>query len=1011
MNSSKQSPIFYQETPWPDAETLDALHPFVREWFEKKFKQLSPPQQFSVLNIKRGMNTLISSPTGSGKTLSAFLAVIDNLITLADKGQLQEHVYAIYISPLKALANDIEKNLNTPLKEIQELAKRYGRDIDVRVGVRSGDTTSSQKQAMLKKPPHIMITTPESLAISLASIKFSLMLSKADAVIIDEIHSLADSKRGTQLSLCLEQLEDARVSDMRGSPLVRIGLSATVRPLEDVAQFLVGMQDPQKMVFRPCRIVDVQFLKQLDLKVLSPVSDLVNTTHEHLQKKLYQLLHDLIQEHKTTLIFTNTRSGTERVVHNLKDIFPRNYVGIFDEKKKKNADDDVANETQDEKKKEQFEEDERGYIGAHHGSLSKQHRLNIENRLKNGELKAVVCSTSLELGIDIGYVDLVILLGSPKSVARALQRIGRSGHKLHETAKGRIIVMDRDDLVECSILLKSAIEKKIDSIHVPKNALDVLSQMIYGFAIDKQRHIEELFLLVRKSFPYSTLSREVFMSVIYYLSGNYVELEKRYVYGKIWYDEKTQMIGKRGKLARLLFMTNVGTIPDETNIKVKLGETIIGTITEGFLERLKPGDVFVLGGEAYEFHYSRGLVASVKTSGGRLPTVPSWISEMLPLSFELACDISLFRKYMADLFETKKSSGEIKAFIDKYLYVDAHARDALYNYFYEQYNYSIIPHSRRIVIEHFSEGNTKYVIFHTLYGRRTNDVLARALAYAHARVTKRDVAIGISDNGFYLKSTHAIPARRLWSLIKPHELQKLMVVALDKTEVLRMRFRHCAARSLMILRSYKGQSKSVGKQQMSSRLLLQTIKEIDDEFPILQEARREVLEDLMDIHKARLVLEQNIPLEEVFHDVPSPFAFDMVLDSYTDLLRIEDRVEFLKRMHLLVLEKIANKGKKVHFEKPAVEFSYENLWNEQHAMERKKQENYIEYLHELFRRAARKVGLETNLIYDGHLLIDGREKEVRQEFYAWLKELLSGTVPKIWHDDLVKFFQEKLRDF
>ena len=983
--SSQTSLISYQETPWTQEKTFDSLHPFVREWFTKKFVNLSPPQKFSVLNIKRGINTLISSPTGSGKTLSAFLAIIDDLVTKADKGVLEEQVYAIYISPLKALANDIDKNLKEPLKEIQEIAKENGRTIKIRVGTRTGDTTASQKNKMLTKAPHIMITTPESLAISLASIKFSQLLTSATHVIVDEIHSLADNKRGVHLALCLEQLEAARTNNNIYTPITRIGLSATVRPLETVAEFLVGRENHE--CTRPCRIVDVQFLKQLDLQVISPVSNLIDTSHERMQEALYKKIHELIQSHTTTLIFTNTRSATERVVHKLKNLYPKNYQGIIDGE-------------------QEITDDTPGLIGAHHGSLSKQHRLRIENQLKAGELKAVVCSTSLELGIDIGYVDLVILLGSPKSVARALQRIGRSGHKLHETAKGRILVLDRDDLIECSILLKAAVEKKIDGIRVPKNSLDILSQMIYGFAIERQLHIDELYQIITRASPYATLPRDVFMSVIEYLSGEYVTLEKRHVYGKIWYDQDTGMVGRRGKLARLIYMTNIGTIPSETSIKVKVGETIIGTITEPFLERLKPGDVFVLGGESYEFRYTRGLTATVKTSGGKLPTVPSWISEMLPLSFELASMIQQFRQYLAELFENNKNKKEITQYLREYLYVDETAIEAIYQYFLEQHKYSVIPHARRLVIETFKEGNINYAIFHTTYGRRTNDVLSRALAFAHAKTTGRDVELGITDNGFYLKSTHALPARRLWTLIKPDDLRRIMNQALDKSEILRMRFRHCAARALMILRTYKGQNKSVGKQQMSSRLLLSAVKELGDDFPILKEARREVLEDVMDVERAEQVLRYDLPTEEVHHKIPSPFAFNLVLHAYTDLLRMEDRAVFLKRMHEKVLESIEGK-KSVSFEKPAVDFSYERLWDKQHALERQKKEDYDAYLHELFSQAARKTGLEADLVHDGHLFIDKRNKEISRKFWEFLDELLTGVVPKAWPDDLVKFFQEQ----
>ena len=274
------------------------------------------------------------------------------------------------------------------------------------------------------------------------------------------------------------------------------------------------------------------------------------------------------------------------------------------------------------------------------------HRFELENRLREGKLKVVVSSTSLELGIDIGYIDLVICLGSPKSVARALQRIGRSGHRLHEKTKGRIIVLDRDDLVECAVLLKDAIERKIDKIHIPTNCLDVLAQQIDGIAIQDKIHIDDLYKLIKQSYCYKGLSREDFQEVIDYLAGKYISLEDRNVYAKIWHDETTGMIGRRGKLGRVIYMTNIGTIPEEVRVAVKVGDQTVGYIEEPFLEKLRPGDIFALGGTVYEFKFSRGMVAQVRASANRPPTIPSWFSEMLPLSFESAMEIQRFRKLL-----------------------------------------------------------------------------------------------------------------------------------------------------------------------------------------------------------------------------------------------------------------------------------------------------------------------------------------------------------------------------
>jgi ATP-dependent Lhr-like helicase len=1039
-------PITHQTEEFPESEILESLHPFVREWFTSTFKEFSPPQRYAIRNIQQGVNCLISSPTGSGKTLSAFLAIINELVTRADTGQLEDKVYCIYISPLKALANDINRNLKEPLAAISKISKRYQRELPIRVGTRTGDTTTSERAKMLERPPHILITTPESLSIALTSVKFSQMLKLTRYLIIDEIHALAENKRGTHLSLGIERLA-------KHATFTRIGLSATVAPLDEIAKYLVGYEDPEQKIFRDCRIVDVQYLKRLDLKVLSPVDDIMNVSHTRLQDATYELLHELIQSHRTTLVFTNTRSGTERVVHQLKDRYPKAYANVLDADEEQEGLREAEGETHERlseeaelgesdteiidrekaaeflsKPSEDIDEDKvlseiakrpKSLIGAHHGSLSKQHRLRIESMLKAGELKSVVCSTSLELGIDIGFIDLVVLLGSPKSVARALQRIGRSGHKLHEEAKGRIIVMDRDDLVECSVLLKAAIEKKIDRVNIPKNALDVLAQQLYGMAIEDVTTLEDAWRTIKSSYSYDGLTRKEFDDTLMYLSGEYTQLTERNIYGKIWIDRESGTFGKRGKLARLIYMTNVGTIPDETSVHVKIGEHTIGTITEDFAERLKPGDVFVLGGEPYEFRFTRGMTAQVKTSAGRMPTVPNWISEMLPLSYDLALEIQNFRKYMDQWFGMGKPKEEVKDWIRSYLYVDERGVEAIWRYCHEQYAFSVIPHRHRILLEHFKDGNKKYVFVHSLHGRRVNDVLARALAYVNGRITGRDVEVSITDNGFYLKSTQPIHALRALKLIREDELQKLMEIALDQSEVLKRRFRHCAGRALMILRNYKGQSKSVGRQQISSMLIINAVRRIGNDFPILKEARREILEDLMDIHHARDVVRQlqsgAITVEERSTDLPSPFAFNLVLQGYVDILKVEDRIEFVRRMHDLVLQEIGERPKKPKERSerkdvlPAVEFTYERLWEEQEAVKRRREEDFQGYLKDELRKVTRRIGLDADYYYHANRLIDGDTEGYPQKFKDWLHTLVTGTVPKVWHDDLIKFFIEKER--
>jgi len=858
--------IEIKEKPNKKQEIEKILHPYIKKWFFSRFKEFSLPQLFGVMEIHSRSNILVSAPTGATKTLTGFLSILNELVDSAEKGILEDKIYCVYISPLKALNNDVERNLVEPLQEIEKIA---GKKLGIRIAVRTGDTSAKDKQKMLKTPPHILITTPESLGIVLASIKFKDHLTNVEWCIVDEIHALAENKRGVDLSLSLERL--AYLS----SHMTRVGLSATIAPLEEVAKFLVGYENGK---LRNCKIVDVQFIKQMDLKVLSPVPDLIDSEHGTMHHAMYELIDKLVQQHRTTLIFTNTRAATERVVDHLKDKFPKNYTEN---------------------------------IGAHHGSLSKRLRHNIEKRLRNGELKAIVSSTSLELGIDIGYIDLVICLGSPKSVARFLQRAGRSGHKLHEKVKARIIVLDRDDLVECAVLLKSAIEKKIDKIHIPVNALDVLAQQLDGLAIQQKWDINELFNIIKQSYCFRKLEKKEFMEVIDYLSGKHASLEDRYIYAKIWHDPETKMVGRRGKLGRVIYMTNIGTIPDESYIIVKVGDSPIGKIDEGFLEKLRRGDVFVLGGEKYQFLYAKGMVAYVKSSTHRPPTIPSWYSEMLPLSFDLASDIGKFRKLMLEKFCLGKTKKEIIIFINEYLYVDENAANSIYNYFNEQFTYTQMPSGKRMIVEHYSEDSKKYVIFHSLYGRRVNDCLSRAVAFAISRTQHRDVEIGVNDNGFYIGSEKRVNVMHAFKLIKSKELEKLMKLAIDKSEVLKRRFRHCATRALMILRNYKGKRKRVGRQQVSSMILMNAVKRISNDFCILKEARREVLEDLMDITNAKKIIKdienKKILIEEIFTNVPSPFAFNLVAQGYTDMLKIEERVEFIRRMHKNVLVKISLK--------------------------------------------------------------------------------------------------------
>ncbi len=844
-------------------QIVKTLHPLVKEWFFSKFKEFSITQKYGVPAIWERKNILITAPTGGTKTLTAFLSILNYLVMLAEKNELEDRVYCVYTSPLKALSNDIHKNLVEPLNEIYEIAEKKNVKLQkIRIGLRTGDTTQAEKAKMYKNPPHILITTPESLAIMLTSSKFINYLQRIEFCIVDEIHAL-DNKRGTYLSITLERLNEVS----RIWP-VKIGLSATISPLEEVAKYLVGEEE-----YRKVEIADIPLKKQIDIEVLSPVKNIIED--ENITLNMYELIDKLVNQHKTTLIFTNTRAGTERVVSHLKDKFPT----IYGEHN----------------------------IAAHHGSLSKNIRFRIEERLRNGELKVVVCSTSLELGIDIGYIDLVIMLGSPKSSARALQRMGRAGHRLHETAKGRFIITDRDDLIECCIIQKEMIEKKINELYIPKNCLDVLAQQVYGMAIYRQWDVEELFSLIRKSYCYSNLSKNEFYDIISYLSGEYA-LEKNSVYGKIWYDPETKMIGKKGKLARVIYLTNIGTIPEESYIQVKLAPAgdHIGVIDESFMERMKRGDVFVLGGNKYEYAYAKGMNLYVKNALHKNPTIPSWFSEQLPLSFNSANEINKLRLLMKEKLEKKETKEKIIEFLQDYLYVNKNTSEAIYNYFYEQYKFSEIPSSKIITIERY-KGEKNYLLVNSMYGRRVNDALSRALGYLMAQAGGRDIEMGITDSGFYFAG-ESLKIEKAFNFLNSKNIKEVLTEAIEKTDLLARRFRHCAARSLMIIKTYKGQSKTVGKQQMKSHFLLYAVKKISKNFPILNEARREVLEDVMDIENTKKVLNliENKLVEIKIIDVtlPSPFTLNLILQGHSDLIKVEDKQAFLKRMHKLHMKVI-----------------------------------------------------------------------------------------------------------
>ena len=843
-------------------EVLDLLQPLIRGWFTAKFAGLTEPQAYAVPLIHARKNVLVSSPTGSGKTLTAFLSIINELYSKQLRGELEAKIYCVYVSPLKALANDINRNLETPLREMAELAGREGKPApEVRVGVRSGDTTAQERQRQVRRPPHIFITTPESLAIILSTPKFREAFAGVEWVILDEIHEVCSSKRGALLAVCLERLRE-----QTGRDFVRIGLSATIAPIEEEAKFLAGFEGGK---VREMHIVEVDTRKSLDLAVLCPVKDMTAVPMDVANARMYDVLSRLIDEHRTTLIFTNTRSGTEHVSFKLKE------RGVED-------------------------------LEAHHGSLSKDTRLDVEAKLKDGALKAAVSSTSLELGIDIGYIDLVVQIGSPKSVAKGLQRIGRAGHAYGDTAKGRMIAFEPWELMECATLAKAAYDARIDRVDIPRNPLDVLAQALVGMSMEKRWEADEAFALLRRSYPFHELPKKDFTAVLDYLSSRNPDIK---VFAKIWFDEQEGRFGRK-KGTRMIYFTNVGTIPEEGTYHVfsERGSPL-GELSEKFVEYMSPGDIFVLGGRTHQFVRVRGTAVYVKDASGRAPTVPSWTGEMLPRSFDLSIAVGQFRQAIADRIDADGEAAARRWLLETHR-VDEGAARSLVSYVQEQRALlPDLPTDRRVLLEGYIDvkGN-RNVIFHFPFGRRVNDALSRAYAFAITEAHRTNVRVSVTDDNFMLTVPKRIEIDGLVGLVTSEGLEQLLRRAVRNTELFKQRFRHCATRAFMVLRNYKGREVSIGRQQLRSQRVLDWLHEIED-FPVVKETYNEILHEVMDLRRAREVLEgiEGGAIEvrtSDFSNLPSPFAHNVVLQGVSDLVLMEDRSALLRELHRQVLRRV-----------------------------------------------------------------------------------------------------------
>ena len=888
-----------------DGDVLGLLEPAVRQWWVEHYGAsipdnggfFTPPQRGAIPLVDRETNTLICAPTGSGKTLASFTAIINELYRRERADRLENAVYCLYISPLRSLANDIHRNLEVPLEGIAEIAAGEAEPEDsadtegrlkIRHAIRHGDTPSAQRRRMLDESPHILNTTPETLAILLNAPTFKENLRTVEYVIVDEIHSVAENKRGTHLAVSLERLEELT----ERSP-TRIGCSATVEPLETIGEFLVGRESPGGSA-REYEVVDARFAREFDIQLSSPTDDLINTPREEIQRRLYDRLGELIAEHTNTLVFTNTRSGAERVLYNLRERYG------FDETDS----------------------------GCHHGSLAKERRQRVEAQLKRGELDVVTTSTSLELGIDMPYIDLVVQIGSPKSVAALLQRVGRAGHRLGRTVTGRVLVLDRDELVECAVMLEKAREGFVDRIFVPENAQDVAAQHVYGMAINAVRPEREVRAVLRRAYPYRNYADADFEQLSRYLTAEYEGLADHNVYAKIWRDTNDSpdgehhypefpvgelLIGKRGRLARVIYMTNVGTIPDSftCDVFVRGSEEWVGTLDEEYLDTLEKGDIFVLGGQRYEYRYRRGSKVAVDPTGAR-PTVPSWYSERLPLSYDLGREIVAFQGELLGKLD-EGGPPAVRRWLRTFP-IDENGLRALTRTFDAQVRYAGIESTStdaRLAIEaetDHEEYKRRYYV-HSNYGRKFNDGFSRLLAYRCTQVANANVGVAVADNGFSLSMplNRKVDLADIIRLIDPAAVRGDLRASLQGTDLLKRYFRINATRALLILKRYKGYEKSASQQQISSEMLLGFAESLE-EFAVIEETYRELMEDKLDIERieaiCRAIQAGEITITSHRVESPTPRAFGLATLMASDVVLADDESRVLREFHERVMSAI-----------------------------------------------------------------------------------------------------------
>jgi ATP-dependent Lhr-like helicase len=851
---------------------LPDFHPAVANWFSRTFAAPTAAQRAAWPAIAAQRHVLIAAPTGSGKTLAAFLAVLDSLVREGvANGALADETTVVYVSPLKALSNDIHKNLEAPLAGIrEELAALALPPLDIRTFVRTGDTPQHERAAMRRRPPHIVVTTPESLYILMGSQSGRQMLSSTRTVIVDEIHAMAGSKRGVHLALTLERLES-----LAARKLTRVGLSATQKPIEDVARFLVGTRNLLPDGRADCAIIDAGHVRERDLQLEIPASPLEAVMSGEVWTQIYDRLAQLVSEHRTTLVFVNTRRQAERLARHLSERLGE------------------------------------AYVTAHHGSMAKESRLRAEQRLKAGELRALVATASLELGIDIGEVDLVCQLASPRSIAALLQRVGRSGHSVGGTPKGRLFPLSRDDLVECTALIAAVRRGELDRLMMPGRPLDVLAQQIVAEVAAREWPQEELFGLVRGAYGYRELARAEFDEVLRMLAEGYSTRRGRH--GALIYHDAVNQLVKGRRNARLTAITSGGTIPDSADYQVILEPQaqFVGTVNEDFAVESLQGDVFQLGNVSYRIlRVEQGRIR-VEDAHGEPPSIPFWLGEAPGRSDELSLSVSRLREELEAQLEAGLESAT--AWVIGATGVAAPAAVQLVSYLAAGRGaLGALPTQRTLIFERFfDEAGGMQLVIHSPFGSRINRAWGLALRKRFCRSFNFELQAAATEDTIVLSLTtaHSFELADVARYLHSNTVRPLLVQALCAAPMFPVRWRWSATIALALPRFRNGKKVPAPLARMAAEDLLTAIfpdqvacaenlpGELEiPEHPLVRQAIRDCLEEAMDIEGFERLLRalEAGHIQVIARDLtePSPLALEVLSArpyAYLDDAPLEER--------------------------------------------------------------------------------------------------------------------------